>query len=242
MSTCGYPTNPLQLQGAAQFLLQSPTPALPPCAGAAFPEPIPGAGSWNGVPGNRETEELPAPQAAFNHFLGASSLFPRQAAALPTLAAASNSQKELWKSGETVRDTQGTAKSIPHRSLPKFHQRHKPCFSGPKLHEGRAGREGKGWNCGEPAGEGEGGGSRRRSPIPAPSARSHLLHVRIPPGSAHARQRERTSRWDNSSRFHRDQRSGKKPQKPNKKPPPALRLFFTHKTLCATTAFCRCSL
>lgn len=186
MSTCGYPTNPLQLQGAAQFLLQSPTPALPPCAGAAFPEPIPGAGSWNGVPGNRETEELPAPQAAFNHFLGASSLFPRQAAALPTLAAASNSQKELWKSGETVRDTQGTAKSIPHRSLPKFHQRHKPCFFRPEVArrqsgKGRAGIAGSRLE--------RSGGSRRRSPIPAPSARSHLLHVRIPPGSAHARQR-----------------------------------------------------
>lgn len=182
MSTCGYPTNPLQLQGAAQFLLQSPTPALPPCAGAAFPEPIPGAGSWNGVPGNRETEELPAPQAAFNHFLGASSLFPRQAAVLPKLAAASNSQKELWKSGETVRDTQGTAKSIPHRSLPKFHQRHKPCFSGPKLHEGRAGREGL---------ESRGAGWRERGGKPEEKPDSRSERPFPPPPCAHS-SRERS--------------------------------------------------
>lgn len=189
MTTCGYPTNPLQLQGAAQFLLQSPTPALPPCAGAAFPEPIPGAGSWNGVPGNRETEELPDPQAAFNHFLGASSLFPRQAAALPTLAAASNSQKELWKSGGTVRDTQGTAKSIPHRSLPKFHQRHKPCFSGPKLHEGRAGKgreglelRGAGWRGGGKPEEKPDSRSERPFP-PPPCAHSSRERSRAPAGT-----------------------------------------------------------
>lgn len=190
MSTCGYPTNPLQLQGTAQFLLQSPTPALPPCAGAAFPEAIPGAGSWNGVPGNRETEELPDPQAAFNHFLGASSLFPRQAAALPKLAAASNSQKELWKSGETVRDTQGTAKSIPHLSLPKFHQRHKPCFFRPEVArrqswegKGRAGIAGSRLERGRGKPE-EKPDSRSERPFPPPPcAHSSRERSRAPAGT-----------------------------------------------------------
>lgn len=97
-------------------------------------------------------------------------------------------KKSCGKAG-TVRDTQGTAKSIPHRSLPKFHQRHKPCFSGPKLHEGRAGKEGKGWNRGEPAGE-RGGkpeekpDSRSERPFPPPPcAHSSRERSRAPAGT-----------------------------------------------------------
>lgn len=132
MSACGYPKNPLQLQGAAQLPLQSPLPALPPCA----------AHPWSrirletGRPRSFQTLKLLLTTSlAFSHSFQDRQLRSRSLLRLLI------PKKSCGKAG-TVRDREETAKSIPTAPYSSFTNVTNPTFPARTRRKAEPGRAG----------------------------------------------------------------------------------------------------